>query len=97
MPSDPTVLVLTPVKQAARHLERYFEALAKLDHPADRLSLGLLEGDSTDGTYELLERRLPELRDSYRRVTLAKWDAKFQIPPEMPRSSRRRLESMAAV
>ena len=85
MPSDPTVLVLTPVKQAARHLERYFEALAKLDHPADRLSLGLLEGDSTDGTYELLERRLPELRDSYRRVTLAKWDAKFQIPPEMPR------------
>jgi hypothetical protein len=85
MPDDPTVIVLTPVKQAARHLERYFEMLAKLDYAADRVSLGFLEGDSSDGTYELIEHRLSELRRTYRRVTLVKWDADFQVPPDLPR------------
>ena len=47
----PTVLVLTPVKQAAAHLPRYFEALSGCDYPPDRLSVGILEGDSTDGSY----------------------------------------------
>ncbi len=82
---DPTVLVLTPVKQAAGNLDRYFAVLAQLDHPAGRLSLGLLEGDSTDDTYERLQAALPALRATYRRVTLAKWDAHFQIPPGVPR------------
>jgi hypothetical protein len=49
------------------------------------LSLGLLEGDSTDGTYQQLVAGLPSLRATYRRVTLAKWDAGFQMPPGAPR------------
>jgi GT2 family glycosyltransferase len=81
----PSVLVLTPVKQARRHLDRYFANLARLVHPSDRLSLGLLEGDSNDGTYEELERRLPALRDRYRRVTLAKHDHGFALPAGVPR------------
>jgi hypothetical protein len=81
----PTVLVLTPVKQAAAHLDRYFSALESLDYPPGRLGLGLLEGDSTDGTYELLEARLPALRSRYRRVVLTRWDAGFQIPAGVPR------------
>ncbi|MGH2888515.1 MAG: hypothetical protein ACRDNJ_02705 [Solirubrobacteraceae bacterium] len=79
------MLVLTPVKQAASHLDRYFDRLGRLDYPRDRLSLGLLEGDSTDDTYELLATALPSLRASYRRVTLAKWDSGFQLPPSSPR------------
>ena len=58
---DPTVLVLTPVKQAASHLPTYFDLLARLDYPRTRLSLGLLEGDSTDDTYAHLTARLDEL------------------------------------
>lgn len=85
MEGRPTVLVLTPVKQAAAHLPRYFEALSRLDYPADRLSIGVLEGDSTDGTYELIEERLPGLRARHRRVTLTRWDAGFQIPGGVPR------------
>jgi glycosyltransferase involved in cell wall biosynthesis len=65
-----TVLVLTPVKQAAAHLDRYFELLARLSFPAGQLSIGLLEGDSTDGTYEQIGRRLEPLRE--RRVVLAR-------------------------
>ena len=48
MEGRPTVLVLTPVKQAAAHLPLYFELLSRLDYPPDRLSIGILEGDSTD-------------------------------------------------
>lgn len=82
---DPSVLVLTPVKNAAGHLPTYFELLARLDYPAARLSIGVLEGDSVDGTLQLLEARLESLRAQFRNVTLAKWDAHFQIPPGSPR------------
>lgn len=85
MPDEPLVLVLTPVKQAAKHLDRYFELLGELDYPRGRLSIGLLEGDSTDGTYDLLSARVPALEEEYRRVTLVKWDAGFHLPAGIPR------------
>lgn len=85
MQGRPTVLVLTPVRQAASHLEAYFERLARLEYPIDRISLGLLEGDSTDGTYDLLEQRLDSLKARYRKVTLVRWDSGFQIPDGVPR------------
>lgn len=81
----PTILVLTPVKQAAEHLPRYFEALAALNYPAELLSLGMLEGDSADGTYDLIAARLPELRARYRRVSVVQWHSGFQIPDGVPR------------
>jgi hypothetical protein len=73
------------VRQAAGILDAYFERLSRLDYPAHLISLGLLEGDSTDGTYELLEERLESLRDRYRRVTLVRWDSGFRIPDGVPR------------
>jgi GT2 family glycosyltransferase len=45
----------------------------------------LLESDSTDGTYERLAERLPELRERYRRVTLVKRDFGLRLPPGSPR------------
>lgn len=79
------VLVLTPVKDAAGHLDGYFEALGRLDCPLERLSLGLLESDSIDGTFDLLEERLPELRRRFRRVTLRKRDFGYRLPAGQPR------------
>nr|AKA59402.1 hypothetical protein [uncultured bacterium AB_162] len=73
------------MKDATRHLDRYFEGLDGLDYPRDRLSLGLLESDSTDGTYDALARRLPELQARYRRVSLHKRDFGFRIPAGHPR------------
>lgn len=77
--------MLTPVKQAAGHLGTYFTALSRLDYPSDRLSIGLLEGDSTDDTYGMLVAEMPRLRTTFRRATLVKWDAGFQMPPNSPR------------
>ncbi|RYG51165.1 hypothetical protein EON67_03925 [archaeon] len=49
-PSDalPHVLILTPVKNAAKHLPRYFANLASLDYPAASISLGIMDSDSAD-------------------------------------------------
>ena len=44
----PLVLVLTPVKNAARHVARYFANLRKLAYPHGRISIALLDSDSTD-------------------------------------------------
>lgn len=79
------VLILTPVKQAVGHLGRYFDCLDRLSYPRDRLSLGLLESDSTDGTYEALAARLRELKARYRRVSLLKRDFGFTLPAGIPR------------
>ncbi|MGQ9365932.1 glycosyltransferase [Azospirillum sp. A39] len=70
----PSVLVLTPVKNARRHLPAYLAALDRLDHLRDRLSLAFLEGDSDDGSHAYLDGRLEELRTRYRRVELHRHD-----------------------
>jgi hypothetical protein len=75
------VLVLTPIKDAVRHLPGYFAALGRLMYPKRRVSLGFLESDSQDGTYEAITARVPGLRRRYRRVGLWKRDFGFRLPP----------------
>ena len=79
------VLILTPLKDARRHLDAYFAALERLTYPPRRLSLGFLESDSGDGTFEAVEARLPALRARYRRARLWKRDFGFHIPPRYTR------------
>ena len=76
----PTLLILTPVKDAEGHLDRYFENLSRLEHPPDATSLGFLVSDSSDGTHDAIAKRLPELRRQYLRVTLVKRDFGFRLP-----------------
>lgn len=79
------ILILTPVKDAARYLDSYFAGLDRLTHPRAALSVGLLESDSCDATYELLAARLPEVRERLRRVTLLKHDFGYRLPADVPR------------
>ena len=44
----PRVLVLTPVKNAYRHLDRFFSALRNFSYPPHLLSLGIMDSDSED-------------------------------------------------
>lgn len=64
-PVPETVLVLTPVKNASRFLDTYFAGLDKLSYPASSTSLGFLESDSDDGTFERIRERLGHLRRRY--------------------------------
>jgi hypothetical protein len=81
----PTILILTPVKDARAHFDRYFRLLDRLSYPAGRLSLGMLESDSQDGTFDEAGRRLAAIAGRYRRVGIWKRDFGFRIPAQMPR------------
>jgi Anp1 protein len=85
--ADPRVLILTPVKQAAAHLDRYFDLLGRLTYDPSRLGLGFLESDSSDDTHELLAARLDGLRERYARVTLRRRDFGLTMPEGVPRWS----------
>jgi hypothetical protein len=81
----PSILILTPIKDASDQLDLYCTLLHSLSYPRDRLSLGLVEGDSADGTYEAIKRRLPRLRHSFDRVGLWKRDFSYRLPKTVVR------------
>jgi Anp1. len=80
MTALPKILILTPVKDAVEHTETYFRLLSRLSYPHDRISLGVLEGDSADDTFDCFRRRLGALEGVFRRVGLWKKDFGFRIP-----------------
>ena len=81
----PSVLVLTPVKNASKHLPGYVDRIRSLQWPRTRLRLGMLESDSEDGTWEQLRAIERKLSKSVSRVTLVKRDFGYKIPEGMPR------------
>jgi len=81
----PTVLILTPVKDAADCLDGYFGLLSRLTYPHASISLGFLESDSSDTTFRDLQRRRQALATEFRRVGLWKSDFGFRLPPALPR------------
>jgi hypothetical protein len=83
--AKPQILVLTPVKNAGPHLDRYFALLSRLTFAHERISVGLLESDSIDGTFAEIERRLPELNRRFRRAQAWKRNFGFQLPAGLPR------------
>lgn len=85
MPPRPLVTVLTPVKDAARHARGYFERLRQLSYPGDRLSIGILEGDSLDDSFAVFRQEAEAVRNHFRSVGIWKHDYGFTIPAGMPR------------
>jgi hypothetical protein len=73
-------LVLTPVKDAAACVEPYYARLLGLTYPHHRISVGILESDSSDRTWRVLSRGARRLRREFRRVTLLKRDFGYHIP-----------------
>lgn len=74
------VLILTPLKDAADYLDGYCQRLLRLTYPHSCISIGFLESDSSDGTYEMIERRLPVLYAGFKHVGLWKKDFGYHIP-----------------
>jgi glycosyltransferase involved in cell wall biosynthesis len=82
---QPDVLVLTPIKNAARHLDGFVRGLKALSWPRAHLSLGMIEGDSTDDTWERLQGLLPELRERCRQIGVWRLPFGFQVTGEYHR------------
>ncbi|MEZ4500776.1 MAG: hypothetical protein R2839_12065 [Thermomicrobiales bacterium] len=66
----PQVLILTPVKNAATWLEGYFERILALTYPHELLSLGMLESDSRDQTFNLAGEHIRRVAPHLRRARL---------------------------
>lgn len=81
----PRVLILTPIKDAADCLETYGRLLRSLTYPGSRISLGLLESDSRDGTFEAARDLLPGLTRDFASAGLWRRDFGYQLPPGVHR------------
>ena len=81
----PKILILTPIKDAVPYAKSFFKLLAELDYPAECLSLGLLEGDSRDDSFNVFQDLLPSLVGKFRKTAIWKKDFGFQIPPSVDR------------
>lgn len=64
------VLILIPCKDVARFLPALERNLLALSYPKHLLSIGFLESDSSDATYELLQGIQKNLTDSFAEVFL---------------------------
>ncbi|NQS98825.1 MAG: glycosyltransferase [candidate division Zixibacteria bacterium] len=54
--ADLSVSLIIPARNEARDLHRLFDSLNKLDYPADKLQIILVDHRSTDGTYALMKQ-----------------------------------------
>jgi hypothetical protein len=84
-----TVLILTPVKDAAVHAAHFLRALDALTYPKELVSVGLLEGDSADDSFAVFSALLPELERRFRRAALWKKDFGFKLPAAAHRTAPR--------
>ncbi|KAJ2819038.1 hypothetical protein IWW50_005603 [Coemansia erecta] len=85
-PERDSLLILTPIKNNAKHLARYFALIDKLKYPRNRTSIAFLVSDSTDKTQQMLiesrqwyqEQAPPELR--FRRFDIYRQDFFYALP-----------------
>ncbi len=83
----PQILILTPLKDAAASIDTYRTLLESLTYPHDHISIGLLESDSDDGTYDRARRAVSFLARSFAAVRLWKHDFHYVIPPGVHRGN----------
>jgi hypothetical protein len=81
----PSVLILTPIKDAASYLSRYAELIMRLDWPREQLNVAMLESDSTDSSFEMARSVLELLSDRCHTVQLFQRHFRFRPPPNVPR------------
>ena len=85
MTNSEQVIILSPVKNAAPHLDSYFRGVYSLTYPRNLISIAFLESDSADGTGERISQRLGDLNATFRRAELFKKDFNFHLPAGQPR------------
>jgi len=85
MTDAPKLLILTPLKNAACHVDSYFDALQQLSYPKEQTSIACLESDSEDGTFEVFASRLEQFSATYRRTTIFRKHFDFRLPKDVPR------------
>ncbi|KAK3171018.1 hypothetical protein OEA41_003102 [Lepraria neglecta] len=60
--NEERVLILTPLRDAAHFLSKYFDLLSELTYPHELIDLAFLVGDSTDDTLAVLSSELDRVQ-----------------------------------
>ena len=60
--NEERILILTPLRDAAPYLQKYFDLLSELSYPHELIDLGFLVGDSTDDTLAVLSAELDRIQ-----------------------------------
>lgn len=93
----PPVLILTPIKNCAAFIPGVFDNLKHLRYPSNRLSLGFLEGDSDDGSWDVLREHKARYGEHFKRIQCEKYDTGFRTsgPRWLPQQQAQRRSIIA--
>jgi glycosyltransferase involved in cell wall biosynthesis len=67
--NEERVLILTPLRDAAPYLPKYFDLLSELTYPHHLIDLGFLVGDSTDETLAILSAEVARIQKQSESLT----------------------------
>lgn len=86
--NEERVLLLTPLKDAAPYLSKYFELLAELSYPHHLIDLAFLVSDSKDDTLAVLASELERIQKRpdqipFRSATVVQKDFDFQLSQDV--------------
>lgn len=93
------VLILTPLRDAAPYLPKYFDLLSELTYPHELIDLAFLVSDSTDDTMAVLTSELHRVQNqveekiAFRSATIIQKD--FGVTLDMQVDSRHAFEVQA--
>ena len=68
--NEERVLILTPLRDAAEHLPKYFDLLTALTYPHHLIDLAFLVGDSVDDTLAVLAAELARIQKQTESLTV---------------------------
>jgi mannosyltransferase OCH1-like enzyme len=78
-PAGERVAVLVPARNAIGDIDGFIDAISKIDLNKSKTKIVFCEGDSTDGTFDLLNKRAAGLREQYREVVVLKKDVGTRV------------------
>ncbi|ROT41512.1 hypothetical protein SODALDRAFT_121499 [Sodiomyces alkalinus F11] len=84
--NEERVLILTPVKDAAPFLAKYFELVGELTYPHHLIDLAFLVGDSQDDTVAVLAAELNRIQQGpvpFRSTMIVEKDFHFQLSQDV--------------
>ncbi|KLU89981.1 mannan polymerase II complex ANP1 subunit [Magnaporthiopsis poae ATCC 64411] len=86
--NEERVLIVTPLKQAAPYLSKYFELIAELTYPHHLIDLAFLVGDSDDDTLAVLSAELERIqkrtdKTAFRSAMIVEKDFNFKLSQDV--------------
>ncbi|KAJ2825866.1 hypothetical protein GGI24_003053, partial [Coemansia furcata] len=97
-PDSDSILILTPMKNSAGYIAKYFELIEGLEYPRDKISLAFLVSDTTDDTQQLLIKMQKKYQEEgpkemrFKRFDIFRQDFFYSLPHDQRHSPDKQRE-----